>query len=137
MVGRFKHPLGLGNLHNATFYTPPWGTLLRYKFRFGDRWDDWWIQTVLPGTWYNVVVTYDEEYPDGWNFRWYVNSQFRGSARHTGGILFGGTEATVGSSDSTQWGDYWPGAADEVRVYDYPILDAHMQALYETGVGEQ
>lgn len=84
--------------------------------------------TVLePGTWYHIVGTYGQ----GGSIKTYVNAKLDRELE-TASILAPSTGTLKIGRESVNYGDmYWfKGLMDDIRIYNYPLSDAEVTALY-------
>ena len=131
-TSNWRHPLGLGDQHKATFYIPPDSSTLYYKFSFwGGQQAEYIVGTLQTGVWAHLVVTYDQ---DTSAFNVWLDGTWRGSATKCCGINFGGADAVLGLPDPLLWGNAWPGMVDEVMIIDRTLPADAIQALYSWGV---
>jgi hypothetical protein len=78
----------------------------------------------VTGQWYHVVVTFEAGISNGCKF--YVNGQFRGATNAAAKNLT--TNATwLGRN---QWGQYFSGLLDDVRIYRAVLSQSEISALY-------
>jgi len=84
-------------------------------------------QGVLDGRWHHCAATYD-----GRAMRVYLDGQQVGELQRPGRIRAGGTAlACIGSSNG---GECFQGAMDELRIYAEPLTAEEIAALYRNGL---
>src|SRR5262249_36769691 len=74
-------------------------------------------------TWSHLTSTYD-----GSTLRFYVNGSLSQSVTASGTIESGTGTFQIGAS---QWGEYFNGLIDEVRIYNRALSDTEIQAIYQ------
>ncbi|MBN1281141.1 MAG: InlB B-repeat-containing protein [Candidatus Thermoplasmatota archaeon] len=85
--------------------------------------------TGLPlNQWSHIATTYD-----GQTLKVYVNGVLKNSAALTGTITTSNDPLYIGASLS--WGEYYNGAIDEVRVYNYALPQSEILTDMNTPVG--
>jgi YD repeat-containing protein len=90
---------------------------------YSNQWN-WADSGITPqtDTWYHVVGTWGAE-----GLKIYVNGELKGTHPYTGGVPGYTQYAYIGANS---WGNYLPGIADEVQIYNYALSDSEIQDLY-------
>ena len=95
---------------------------------------NWWWQTysytssganITPNNWYHIAITYK----DGQQVI-YVNGVDRGARTYPGSLVLNNDSVQIGQ-DHFHPGRYFHGRIDEVRIYDYALNSAEVNAVYQ------
>lgn len=108
----------------------------RLKVRCRSHWNSRGISTdsvLVTGQWYHAAVTVSEN-----KVRLYLDGQLVDEGGYNGGLT-GATPMAFGAATWWSYGnyttltDFFQGAMDDVRIYDYGLSSAEITALYEEG----
>ena len=89
-------------------------------------------QSINNGAWRHVVVSRDSA---SGLVKVYVDGALSASGTLTTGYLYQRAFG-IGRPENGQLANYFPGTLDEVRIYDRPLTDGEVLALYSDTVGE-
>jgi RHS repeat-associated protein len=120
-----KQAMGLGDVDNATVYVGPNSQDLKLQVKISSGWYYGTFGTLTLGQWAHFAWTYD-----GASVTLYLNGAYAATITQAGSITFGGTEVTLGMTDPTYTNSEWPGAVDEMRIYDRPLSAWEVSLLY-------
>jgi Concanavalin A-like lectin/glucanases superfamily/Immunoglobulin I-set domain/Immunoglobulin domain len=81
---------------------------------------------VVPGTWYDVVFTFD-----GTTAKGYLNGQFANSGIPTGFVTNSDPSSPFSIGVRSDTGFYWAGGAAEVAYYGAALTDAQVKAHFD------
>lgn len=86
---------------------------------------------MLPlNTWSHLATTYD-----GVNQRLYVNGVQVAVLAQTGSILKSDGKLSIGGN--SVWGEFFKGAIDEIRIYNYALSEAELNQDLNTSISEK
>lgn len=85
------------------------------------------VTSLLAAAWTHVAATYD-----GATLKFYVNGTQVGSRAQTGSLPLSGGPLSFGGD--AQWGQYFSGRIDEVRIYDRALSVSEIQADMSTAI---
>ena len=82
---------------------------------------------LVTDQWYHVVATYDDIIREG---RIYLNGSLVHTSTASKSPLVNGDDLTLGRSE---FGEYWSGLLDDVRIYDRVLGDSEVTDLFDEG----
>ncbi len=82
--------------------------------------------SINGGTWYHVAITYDQV-----SRRLYVNGEENGAHADVGTIYTNNDSLLIGDNGVWYANQCWNGYIDDVRVYNYALSTAEIDAIYD------